>query len=60
MSMAKSPLMVPGAEAAGLVAPKIERPVLTTSLPSQTVAKIGPDNMYDNNDGKNGFEVKSE
>ncbi|KAH3678489.1 hypothetical protein WICMUC_001506 [Wickerhamomyces mucosus] len=54
--MAKSPLIVPGADCNGLVAPKMALPCLTTSLPSQTVAKIGPDNMYDNNDGKNGFD----
>ena len=40
--MAKSPLMVPGADCNGLVAPKMALPCLTTSLPSQTVAKTGP------------------
>lgn len=53
--------MVPGAEARGLVAPRmtevvrtgsrtklleyIPRPVLTTSLPSQTIAQMGPEDM---------------
>jgi hypothetical protein len=49
--------MVPGAEASGLVAPSIAgvstseeggwvlRPVLTTSLPSQTMAMMGPEFM---------------
>ncbi len=42
---AKSPRMVPGAEANGLVAPRRTRPVLTASLPSQTMAQIGPEFM---------------
>ena len=42
LTMAKSPRMVPGLEARGLVAPRIMRPVLTTSRPSQTMAQIGP------------------
>jgi hypothetical protein len=33
---------VPGAEARGLVAPRMVRPVLTASLPSQTMATTGP------------------
>jgi len=37
--------MVPGAEARGLVAPSMVLPVLTTSLPSQTMATIGPEFM---------------
>lgn len=37
-SMPKSPRMVPGALASGLVAPIMVRPVLTTSLPSNTMA----------------------
>ena len=43
--MAKSPRMVPGAEARGLVAPRMERPVLTASRPSQTMAATGPEPM---------------
>lgn len=39
-SMHKSPRIVPGAESLGLVAPNITLPVLTTSLPSQTLKKI--------------------
>lgn len=42
---AKSPRIVPGAEANGLVAPRRTRPVLTASLPSQTMAQIGPEFM---------------
>lgn len=37
--------MVPGLEAAGLVAPRRTRPVLTASRPSQTMAQIGPEPM---------------
>jgi hypothetical protein len=37
--------MVPGAEARGLVAPRMERPVLTASRPSQTMAQMGPEFM---------------
>jgi hypothetical protein len=37
--------MVPGAEARGLVAPRMERPVLTASRPSQTMAQMGPEPM---------------
>lgn len=43
LTRAKSPRMVPGAEARGLVAPRMERPVLTASRPSQTMAQTGPD-----------------
>lgn len=45
LTMAKSPRMVPGAEAKGLVAPRRTRPVLTASLPSQTIAQMGPLSM---------------
>ena len=41
-TIAKSPRMVPGAEASGFVAPSSVRPVLTTSRPSQTIAQTGP------------------
>lgn len=37
--MQKSPLMVPGLESAGLVAPSITLPVFTTPLPSHTWRK---------------------
>lgn len=40
-SMQKSPRMVPGSEASGLVAPISLRPVETTALPSQTMATTG-------------------
>ena len=40
--MAKSPRIVPGADARGFVAPRRTRPVLTTSLPSHTMAQTGP------------------
>lgn len=40
--MAKSPRMVPGCEASGLVAPRMARPVLTASRPCQTIAQTGP------------------
>jgi hypothetical protein len=46
---AKSPRMVPGAEARGLVAPRMARPVLTASRPSQTMAQMGPELMSDCN-----------
>lgn len=41
----KASLLVPGAEARGLVAPRITRPVLTASFPSQTMATTGPEAM---------------
>lgn len=41
-SSPKSPRMVPGAEARGLVAPIMARPVLTIPLPSKTMATTGP------------------
>jgi hypothetical protein len=41
-TMAKSPRMVPGDEASGLVAPRSWRPTLTASRPSQTIAQTGP------------------
>jgi len=47
LTRAKSPRMVPGAEAKGLVAPRRTRPVLTASRPSQTMAQIGPEFMSD-------------
>lgn len=43
--MAKSPRMVPGWEARGLVAPRMARPVLTASRPSQIMAQTGPEPM---------------
>ena len=42
LTMAKSPRIVPGWEARGLVAPSSMRPVLTTSRPSHTMAQTGP------------------
>lgn len=44
-TIAKSPRIVPGALASGLVAPRIVRPVLTTSRPSHTMAQTGPEPM---------------
>lgn len=46
--MAKSPRIVPGALASGFVAPRMARPVLTTSRPSQTMAHTGPEPMSAN------------
>ena len=57
--MAKSPRMVPGAEARGLVAPRRTRPVLTASRPSQTMAQMGPEAMYWTNPGKKGLPARS-
>ena len=45
LTMAKSPRMVPGWEARGLVATRMTRPVLTASRPSQTMAQMGPEAM---------------
>ena len=58
--MAKSPRMVPGAEANGLVAPRRTRPVLTASRPSKTMAAIGPEFMYLTRPAKNGLSERSE
>jgi hypothetical protein len=59
LTMAKSPRMVPGAEARGLVAPRRMRPVLTASRPSQTIAQMGPEFMYSTNPGKKGLLARS-
>lgn len=56
---AKSPRMVPGAEARGLVAPRMVRPVLTASLPSQTMAQMGPEFMYLMRPAKKGLVLRS-
>lgn len=50
---------VPGAEASGLVAPSITRPVLTASRPCQTMATTGPEAMYLIRPGKNGLSFRS-
>ena len=57
-SMAKSPLIVPGAESAGLVAPSMTRPVATAPMPSQTIQHTGPEHMYcrSNNEGSTDLE----
>merc|ERR1719186_766551 len=52
---AKSPVMVPGLESAGLVSPNMTRPVLTALSPSQTMATTGPLAMYFTNPAKKGF-----
>lgn len=44
-SKQKSPRMVPGALASGLVSPSILRPIATTSLPSQAMQTTGPEIM---------------
>lgn len=44
-SNAKSPRMVPGALASGLVSPSILRPIDTASLPSQAMHTTGPEIM---------------
>jgi hypothetical protein len=49
----------PGAEARGLVAPSIARPVLTASRPCQTMATTGPEAMYLIRPGKKGFSFRS-
>jgi len=49
----------PGAEARGLVAPSMTRPVLTASKPSQTMATTGPEAIYLINPGKKGFSLRS-
>ena len=58
-STQKSPLMVPGAESCGLVAPKRVLPALTTFFPSQIMAQTGPEAIYLTRLGKNGFADKS-
>jgi hypothetical protein len=51
--------MVPGAEARGLVAPSMARPVLTASRPSQTMQTTGPESMYLMSEGKKGLDERS-
>ncbi len=50
---------IPGADARGLVAPSMERPVLTASRPSQTIAVTGPEAMYLMRPGKKGLPFRS-
>ena len=49
----------PGADARGLVAPSITRPVLTASKPCQTMATTGPDAMYLMRPGKKDLPLRS-
>lgn len=49
----------PGAEASGLVAPSMARPVLTASRPCQTMATTGPEAMYLIKPGKKGLSLRS-
>ena len=49
----------PGAEARGLVAPSMTRPVFTASRPSQTIATTGPADMYLTRPGKKGLPLRS-
>ncbi len=44
--MQKSPRIVPGAESSGLVAPTNLRPPLITLWPSQTMATMGPEKLF--------------
>lgn len=55
----RSPRMVPGAESAGLVAPRIWRPVFTAFRPSHTIGTTGPLLMYLTRPGKNGRADRS-
>eukprot|EP00877_Chromochloris_zofingiensis_P005327 jgi/Chrzof1/14796/Cz09g16150.t1 len=48
-------LIVPGADASGLVAPIIVLPYFTTSFPSQTMAITGPEDRKFTSLGKNGL-----
>merc|ERR1719232_2579924 len=57
--MQRSPLMVPGAESAGLVAPNMTRPVLTALRPSHTIASTGPLAMYLTKPAKKPLEDRS-
>ncbi len=50
---------VPGADARGLVAPSMTRPVLTASRPSQTIATTGPEAMYLIRPGKKPLPLRS-
>lgn len=59
-SMAKSPRMEPGREARGLVSPRSLRPVLTASLPVQTIPTTGPESMYWIKPGKKDLLLRSQ
>ena len=52
-----SPRIEPGNEACGLVSPSIMRPILTTFLPSQTMAQIGPEFMYSMSPAKKPYKL---
>ena len=58
-SMQKSPLIVPGAESDGLVAPNKTLPDLTAFFPYQIIAQTGPDDIYLISPGKNDLADKS-
>ena len=58
--MQKSPLMVPGLESNGFVAPNIFLPVSTALSPSQTMQQTGPEAAYSTNPLKNPLPAKSE
>lgn len=78
-SIQKSPRMVPGAEAKGLVSPSLDDihqynnsphegksatyiflPVLTASLPVQTIPTTGPEDMYSIKEGKKPLPLRSQ
>ena len=59
VTMAWSPLIVPGSAASGLVAPISLRAEATTPAPSQTMATTGPEQMYETRSPKNGLEERS-
>ena len=54
ISIAKSPRIEPGAASSGLVAPISCRAALTASVPSSTIATIGPEVMKSTSSPKNG------
>merc|ERR1712078_936060 len=58
-SMQKSPLIVPGSESKGLVAPSIFLPVRTALVPSQTMQQTGPEAAYSTRSLKNPLDERS-
>ena len=53
VTIPKSPRMVPGADYWGLVFPMRFLQTWTALSPSQTIARTGPDVMYEMSEGKN-------
>jgi hypothetical protein len=57
--MQRSPLIVPGTDCKGLVAPKRTLPAATAFFPYQIIATTGPECIYLTSPAKKGLADKS-